>query len=103
MVYQVSRQNIVNETPSSPVDTLKKRHAYECIYWPSARSRRRVRSFVRSFIYSFISITAFMRRQVLSAVILHDESASDITLHTFTSYWLAKVIKGKKWILMDGK
>jgi hypothetical protein len=44
-----------------------------------------------------------MRRQVLSAVILHDKSASEYCIAYIHYALIGKDVKGKKWILMDGK
>lgn len=78
---------------SSPLVVLHrvKRDADQCVcvcvntrmYWPSERSRRRVRSllYTRTHRHWFIYCAAFMRRQVLAVVILHDGrmSASERT------------------------
>ncbi len=62
------------------------------------------RSFVHSFIHLFISFAAFMRRQVLSAVTLHDDKSASEYYITYNYYLLiGKSVKGKEWILMDGK
>jgi hypothetical protein len=45
-----------------------------------------------------------MRRQVLSAVTLHDDKSASEYYITYIYYLLiGKCVKGKEWILMDGK